>query len=303
MVRNHIYQMSAGEAGADGSGGGGEGSGGGAVAQAIGEGAGSEDSGSDGDLSLPEWAKDYEPELAGVVREAKWQDPADAVRSYNALLGLKGAPADRLLKLPGAPDSDESKAYLAQHMGVPGEASEYDLDAVQVPEGVADLRDSLRDALHAAKVPRDAAPGLVQSIAEALAAENQAAEEATDAKFAEAKAGLDGKWGGDSPQRWGNVQKAYDLLGIPDEQADKIALAGDPEQFFLRLEELGRRLGEPLDQGKSGTGAGGGFISQAQAEARIDEITSDPTKDPYDPAVKKEIDRLAQIARPERIRL
>ena len=285
---------------------GGEASGGGA-AGVIGDGAGPNDAGEasgGGASDLPEWAKDDPPELAGVVREAKWENPQQAVESYNALLSLKGAPADRLLKLPGSPDSDESKAFLAQHMGVPGEASEYELDAVQVPEGTPDLRDSIRDALHAARVPADAAPGLVQSINEALAKDAAAAEEAKDGQFAEAKAQLDSKWGGESELRWSNVQKAYDLLGVPGDVADKIALGGEggPEQFFLRLEEMGRRMGEPTDHGKSGS-ATGGFISQQQAEARLDEIAMDHTKDPNDPAVRKEMDRLALIARPGRISL
>ncbi len=295
MFRKHVYQEAATSP---------EESGGGA-ATAISEGAAGAEAGGEGLDALPEWAKDYSPELAGVVREAKWQDPADAVQSYSALLSLKGAPADRLVKLPGSPESDESRAMLAQMLGVPGEASEYDLGSVEVPEGATDMREALRDALHAARVPGEAAPGFIQAIHEVIQAQKVADEEADDAKFAEAKAGLSAKWGGESAQKWENITKAYNLLGVPDDQADRIALSGEggPEQFFLRLEELGRRMGEPTSHGLGSGGGGGGFVSQAQAEARLDEIVADHTKDPNDPAVRKEMDRLAQIARPERIRL
>lgn len=297
MLRRFVFQQEA-----DGEGGD---SGGGGAAGAIADGAAGGEGAGGADVSdLPEWAAGWSTENAAMVREAKWENPEQLAQSYGSLLGLKGAPAERLLKLPGSPDSDESKAFLAQHMGVPGEASEYKLDSVQIAEGAPDLRESIREALHAARVSSDAAPGLVQSINEALATEAKAAEEAKDGQFAEAKAQLDTQWGGESDQRWGNVQKAYDLLGVPGDVADKIALGGEggPEQFFLRLEELGRRMGEPTDHGKSGA-AGGGFISQQQAEARLDEIASDHTKDPNDPAVRKEMDRLSIIARPGRVTL
>ncbi len=303
MFRNHVYQEAA-AAPEDG------GSGGGAAGVIDAGTAGADDQAAAGGDALPEWMGEMAPELAAVAREAKWETPSDTVQSYSQLLALKGAPADRLVKLPGSPESDESKAMLAQMAGVPGEASEYDLDAVQIPEGVDDMRDTLRDALHAAKVPLDAAPGLVQSISEAMAAQKTAAEEETDAKFATAKAAINDKHGGEAPQYWGQAAKGIEMFGFEEGVVDEIALAvsrrhgeGSVEPFFDALALAGRRMGEPTDHGKQDGAGGGGYVSQAQAEARLDEIVSDPTKNPNDPTVRKEMDRLAQIARPGPVRL
>ena len=301
MLRNWVFE----EAAADPSDGGG--SGGGGAAQVIGDGAGSGNSdGENASEGLPEWAVGVPSEQAAMIREAKWETPQQMAQSHHALLSLKGAPADRLLKLPGSPTSDESKAYLDQMRGVPGAAADYNLDAVQVPEGVVDIRDAMREALHASRVPGELASGLVQSVQEAMLAKQDEQETENDAKFATAKAALESKWAGESPQKWANVQKAYSLIGVSDAVADKIALGneGGPEEFFMRLEEMGRRMGEPTDHGKTAGAAGGsGFITAAAAEAKLEEIKSDPTKNPNDPSVRREIDRLAMIARPEKIRL
>ncbi|MCR9093451.1 MAG: hypothetical protein NXI30_04485 [bacterium] len=298
MFRRHVYQQAAAEP-EGGSGGGGAA---GVIQDAGGAGGGGGGGAAEGG-DLPTGFGELSPDLAAVVREAKWQDPGQAVKSYNDLLSLKGAPADRLLKLPGSPDSDESKAYLAQHLGVPGEASEYDLSVVTLPEGAVDIRDSITEALHAARVPGDAAAPLVDAIAQAYAAKSLAAEEEADAKFAQAKDQLTGEWGGESQQRWANVSKAYKLLGLDDSQADKIALEGEGgvSEFFKRLELLGSRMGEPTDHGAMPEGGGdGGFLTAKQAEARLDEIEASGA-DQSDPKVRSEIDRLSRIARPGKV--
>lgn len=287
-----VYQSAAGpegDAGASGAGGDG-----GAAARAL--------AGQGGGEGLPEWANGMPDELAAVVREAKWDSPAKAVQSYRDLLSLKGAPADRLLKLPGSPDSDEARRFLAEKLGVPSEPTAYEFGGVEVPDGVPDLRDTLRPALLQAGVPKEAAPGLLGAVTAALAEQRRIESEEADARFAAAKETLDGRWGGEKERRWANVAKAYEALGLDGDAADRLAKEVGEESFFLRLEDFGRRMGEPTDHGKGGGGVAP-IVTQEGAKKRLDEIRSDPRQDPTDPAVVKEIERLSRIAFPGTIQL
>ena len=287
-----VYQSAAGPEGDAGASSGGDQ--GGAADRAI--------AGQGGGDALPEWANGMPDELASVVREARWDSPAKAVQSYRDLLGLKGAPADRLLKLPGSLGSDESRRFLNEKLGVPTEAEAYEFGGVDVPDGVPDLRDTLRPALLAAGVSKETAPTLLGAITEALAAHRQTESEQADARFAEAKQKLDGRWGAERELRWGNIAKAYEVLGLSDEAADRVAREVGEEAFFLRLEDFGRRMGEPTDHGKGGSGVTP-IVTQEGARKRLEEIRDDPRKDPTDPDVVREMDRLAAIAFPGTVKL
>lgn len=287
-----VYQSAAGPEGDAGASSGGDQ--GGAADRAI--------AGQGGGDALPEWANGMPDELASVVREARWDSPAKAVQSYRDLLGLKGAPAERLLKLPGSLGSDEARRFLNEKLGVPTEAEAYEFGGVDVPDGVLDLRDTLRPALLAAGVSKETAPGLLSAVTAALAEQRRAESEEADARFAQAKDALDGRWGGEKDKRWGNVAKAYEALGLDGDAADKLARAVGEEAFFLRLEDFGRRMGEPTDHGKGGGGAAP-IVTQEGARKRLQEIREDANQNPNDPAVVREINRLSAIAFPGTVNL
>lgn len=272
---------------------------GGAAARAVAGAATPESGGGAPKGDLPEWAAGISDDLAGRVREAKWQSPHEVVKSYDDLLRLQGAPADRTLKLPGPVDSEVARAHLAKTLGAPDSPDEYQFADIDVPEGVPNLAEALRGALHAARIPKDAAPQILKSVTDALSGLKRIEGEEADARFATASETLNQRWGGEANTRWANVARGYEQLGLPDEQADLLARQMGEEAFFLRMEDLGRRMGEPTTHGQGGSGAAVTTVTKEQAQARLKEITENPQAYKIDdPAVRSEIDRMAKIAYP-----
>lgn len=103
-------------------------------------------------------------DYAQLVQTKGWKGPDDALKSYAELETFRGAPADRLIKLPEKPD-DPAWADVRKRVGwaAPEKPEDY---GIAVPEGYpAEYAQTIAQTAHKLGIPKDTLL--------ALAAENQ----------------------------------------------------------------------------------------------------------------------------------
>jgi hypothetical protein len=105
----------------------------------------------------------------------KKDDPAaiaiEATKAARELQKHFGVPADQLLKLPKDSADDAGWKAVYSRLGVPSEPKEYDFSGVKFKDGTeleAAFSDTMRAALHSARVPKDKASTVVKAVVDYL---------------------------------------------------------------------------------------------------------------------------------------
>lgn len=116
---------------------------------------------------------------------------SELTKQYRALEKFTGAPPDQIVRLPKADAKPEEIAAFRQRLGMPKEASEYDLSAVKDTT----IADTLRATAHSAGLSKDAASAVAAAVAKALESKSTTDTTLQAAKLAEEKTKLTGNWG------------------------------------------------------------------------------------------------------------
>lgn len=274
----------------EGENGGGAGAGGSSGAAGAGGAAGAPGGGG----ASPPWHDGIDATLLGVAQNKGWKldSPKDAfaaaTQAYKEAQSRLGVPAEELIRLPkpNAPEADV-KVFLGR-IGVPAEAKEYDLSTVKRADGTdvtPALADTLRTAMLDARVPKDRAAGIVQSVVKHMDGEATAAKADLTTTVKTEQDALRTNWGTKYDLNLQLAKAALEKLGAASgltaaqiqsgwDALSKTGGIGASHAMEMLL-NVSTRMGEAPFIG----GAKGGDnqpLSQAAAKAEIDALKKDP---------------------------
>jgi hypothetical protein len=186
-----------------------------------------------------------------------------------------GVPAEQLLKLP-KPDADaEAWKPIRERLGMPKEAKDYDLAGAKFDDA---FTDTLRNAMHKAGMPKDAAAEFAKTLHAHQATEAQKAQTVRAAADQAEMQQLQKDWGPDFQfNRLTAEQGLRRALGS-DEAAAKTVDAMKQAIGYKATMEFWRRIGQGTTEATfipSPQGANGQPTTLEGAKARLAELQSD----------------------------
>lgn len=219
------------------------------------------------------WLEGADETLVGYAQNKGWKTPVDMLQSYQGLEKRLGAPAERLLTLPGEDATPEDWGKVFDRLGRPKDAAEYKID---VPEGIGDkeFADQARSWFHEAGLTAKQAEAISSKWNEHVAGVVGKQTEAQQAAFAEQDKALKAEWGEAYSERLGQARQAAQGLGWDAAKIDKVSGALGHGETMKLLQELGAKMGEGefVSGGKTGFS---GAMTPAQAKAEIQALRSD----------------------------
>ena len=248
-----------------------------------------------GSQSAP-WYGDKVDEVTVGFWKNKGIDPADPVsvatkltEFYRNSEKFVGAPPEQMIRIPSAnaPEADV-RAYW-NRIGVPAEPKDYDLAGVKFSNGTEldqGFIDTFRAAAHSARVPKEQAAGLMQSLVKHME-QNDAAELAERTTLIKAQQeALDKNWGTNKNYFMEVSKRALETLGaaagLTPEQAkqgwDAISSGGHIGGAYAleMLRTVAQKLGEaPFVPAQPGQAGNNQMMSIEQAKAEINSLKND----------------------------
>ena len=239
------------------------------------------------------WLGETDEATTGYVQNKGWQNPADAIKSYQNLEKLLGADkAGNAVILPKADSTPEERAAFFNRLGRPVDAEGYKID---IPEG--GNKDFAKAA--AAKFHE---LGLTQQQGEALAQWNneQMSQLQTQTvaqkqqAFEADQLALKNEWGAAFAQNLANAQAAMRGLGLDAQTVDTLASALGHKATMNLLNSIGAKTMESsFVSGDRNTEANA--LTPAQAKDQIRTLHQDKTF--IKRYLAKEADAVKQMAR------
>ncbi len=246
--------------------------------------------------SAKPWTEGLTPEQLAFAESRGWKGPLDAVNAHDALMKLKGAPADELVRIPKSGLSPEDRAALHKRLGVPEDEKGYAFDDVEIPEALAPVVQAFTKdvARKIGLTPADAKELVGWFIGQNTAAAEQAAAQFEEQKNA-AHEKVRGEWGTAYDANLQAANHAAKALGLADEEVDALTVAMGGEKFLQRMAELGEKLREYKVVEPEKPGSGG--TTRAAAVARMGEIRANPVYwDANNPARKALVEEYAKLS-------
>lgn len=217
------------------------------------------------------WMDGLGDDVKGFVANKAWKEPKDVVESYRNLekmLGAKGrtVPAD---------DDAEGWNKLYNELGRPEKAEDYKFDLPE--EYNPALVKFYQEAAHKAGMTKKQADGFLMAY---MDFENTVREEMAkqqDVKVMAAQQELKQEWGAKYDENINLALRGAKTLGL--EQAEILALesAMGQTKFAKVFQQIGQALcAEDVTPTQTQSSGGFGVRTPAQAQARIDELLSNP---------------------------
>lgn len=248
------------------------------------------------------WTSGLSEEHVGFLGNKAFDEPGKLITAYQQLEGMRGVPAERLLKIPA--DNAEPEEWAAYHVarGVPEKADGYDFGEPQLEEGQEDLTPWFREAAHKAHLTNEDAMGLITSLAEL---QQKQATDRTAAIELRDQTGMDRlkeEWGTTYDERIQMGDAAAKALGWDGEVFDLLSREFGEDWIRKEVYKLGAGMREPTFAGDKGGQGGAGKMSPGEAQAKVKELRSDTEwMDKWnkgDQAKVKEMSGLLAIANP-----
>lgn len=200
----------------------------------------------------------------------------EATKAAREAQKFVGLPPDQLLKLPK--DANDAEGWKAVHtrLGVPAEAKDYDLSGVKTADGkdiAPALADTMRAALHKARVAKDAAPEVVKAVVQHLAAADTAAAAERAAKLTIERTELAKNWGNQFEFNKLTAMQGAKRLGVdPDLVAQLEGQIG-----YAKVMEMFRRIGAATSEDTfvEGNKSSGDPTTKEGAQARLNLLMAD----------------------------
>lgn len=210
-----------------------------------------------------------EGELLGVVQNAKWQTPKDAVKAYSDLLRFRGVPAEELIRTPKADATDDDWNEIYRKLGRPETAEGYGLQQV---EGQPDLGAL---AYSAGLTPRQVE--ILQAGLEKIGEEqSQNSENQSAAQSEREWQELQRTWGKDFNAHVAQSQNAVQALGWDEETLGKLEGAMGTKWLMEFTARIGRGLADGGGLPGEAAPAGSFALTKEQALARYTQLNADP---------------------------
>lgn len=223
-----------------------------------------------------DWTAGLGEESRGFVENKGWTSADQALESYRNLEKLHGAPPEQIVKLPKEGDADGWKEVYTR-LGRPEEASGYQLNEVDMPEGAVDLTSNLREWAHEAGLSQAQASQIYDKYnarvvelgqeMQAQKAEQQKADEQA----------LRREWGAAWDENIAAGTRFRERFGLDNAALDKLEDALGFRGLLELSAAIGRGLGEhQRPEGAEDSGDGMTFVmTPAAAKAKIADLTLD----------------------------
>lgn len=231
------------------------------------------------------WDAALTPEQRSFGETRGWKGVSDLANAHDALMKLKGAPAEELFRLPKSGADLATVGQLFDRLGIPKDAAGYKFEGLQISKEHEPLVQSFVEKV-AAK--HRVAPAHARAVVEWLEAERaesvRKAEEQFQTAGDAAVAALKQKWATAYDGKLQDGRHAADVLGIDDTQLALLEQVMGPQALTEKLAELGEKLREyKVVEGDATKG-----LTAARAKSRIAEIQADPAfRDPANPRQKE----------------
>jgi len=181
-----------------------------------------------------------------------------------------GVPPDQVVKLPKADAPPEDMRAFYERLGAPKEAKEYDLSAVKD----MGLAESLRAALHARGVNKDAAADLAKAVATALESKATSESAVNTQKLIDQKTALKANWGDKFDYNHLQAIEGVRRLGIDRESVAAMEGLIGYDKLMEAMRKIGANTREDtfVERGAGGTGE---VTTREGAVARKAELKAD----------------------------
>lgn len=199
------------------------------------------------------WHEGIQGEDLGHLQNRGW-DKLDAkaaavaaAKAHREAEKVIGVPANQLLRLPKDAADVEGNARLTAALGVPTDAKEYDFTTIKFAdgEGVDDaFANVLRPALQAARVSKDAAPGVVKAIVNYLDGVEATEVKDAAANLATEREALRISWGSNAEPNLVVAKNAAATLNIDPEAIQALEKQIGYAKVMEMFRNIGQRMGE-----------------------------------------------------------
>lgn len=212
------------------------------------------------------------------VANKAWKSPQDAINAYKELEKFRGAPEDRLLKLPEKDDPQEwGKVW--QKLGRPESPDKYEatLDFGEGVEVQAEAIDGLKKAMFEAGATNKqvaAALDFYKSWASPLIEQQMNAQREFEAQVQRDVEVLEKELGDKFDEFVAGGRRAVEYAGFTEEAIDKIEKALGTADTYRLFGKLGNLFaeGEGIE---AKAASGSGFVTPEKAKAEIDRLKGD----------------------------
>ena len=226
----------------------------------------------------------------------------ELTKAWKGLEKNFGVPADQLLKLPKDAADEAGWSAVRQRLGAPKEAKEYDFTNVKYADGRdfdPAMADALRNTLHKAGTPKDAAPEVAKAVAKVISDAETAKTAERTARLQTERAEVQKEWGQNFDfNRLQAMQGAKRAVGT-DEAAQKLITSMEEAIGYRATMEFWRKIGAGTSEDTFVDVQKGGTVTTRNgAAARLRELESDPDWAARlvkgDPKARQEMDSLLQ---------
>lgn len=224
--------------------------------------------------SAPSWYDSFAPELKEYVQTKGFKDPAMLTDSYRNLEKLMGAPKEKLLRMPDAPDAPEW-AGIYEKLGKPANASGY--DKIKAVEGgaPAEYVEQIKGMFHKANLTTAQAEALYGEWNASNTAAAQQQMEALKAKGAQNEQELKTSWGNAYEQNLNVAKTGAQEFGATPEAITAMENAIGTKATMEFFHKIGSKLGEGTFTAGEGKSQGFGRLSPDAAIAQVNAYKSD----------------------------
>lgn len=215
-------------------------------------------------------------DLKGWVQGKNWSDISAMATSHRNLEKMIGAPAEEIVRLGRAPDA-ETIRNLQTRLGLPDDASEYEIvttEGLPVDQG---FMDAMRSAFHKQGFTADQVKGFTKDYADYMSAvvTQQGKDYAANAAAEDAQ--LRQEFGNGYDTQLNRASTTANLLGFTPEVIDAMESAmgyGNVIKFFAGLSS---KFSEDNFRGGEGSTSGFGFtMTPAEARSEWNRLSADP---------------------------
>lgn len=222
------------------------------------------------------WFTGADPDLLGHIQNRGWDTKPvnevalEAARSHRELERLRGVPAEQLVRWPKDQNDAEHWGQVYERLGVPKDATGYDLTGVKFADGSElseDFVTTMRATAATLHLPAEAVKGVAAAVAKYMDDADAREETTKQGTLIEQKQALAANWGKNAEANLFVAKNTATALGVTAEQIT--ALEG--VIGYDKVMEMFRAIGEKTGEAKyTGNGAPGGdgakTAEQAQAE-------------------------------------
>lgn len=166
----------------------------------------------------------------------------EATKAAMHAQSLLGVPKEQIVRLPADANDEAGWRGVYSRLGVPADAKEYDLAGIKFANGdeiEAGFSDTMRAALHKARVTKEMAPEVVKAVVKFMDDADSAEATARTAKIETERAALKRDWGQNFDLNRLHAMEGAKRLGVSPETVAQL----EQQVGYAQVMEMFRRVG------------------------------------------------------------